>query len=91
MALRRASMAKKAGTSLNLVAREMPQFRHMASAASTNSTGIKSQDSKGPTAIVFLNMGGPSTTSEVGDFLSKLFVRYLQKQLGRTLLILIQG
>jgi hypothetical protein len=30
--------------------------------------------SKGPTAMVFLNMGGPSTTDEVGDFLSRLFV-----------------
>jgi hypothetical protein len=30
--------------------------------------------SKGPTAIVFLNMGGPSSTDEVGDFLSRLFV-----------------
>ena len=29
---------------------------------------------KGPTAIVFMNMGGPSTTEEVGDFLSRLFV-----------------
>jgi ferrochelatase len=34
--------------------------------------------SKGPTAIVFMNMGGPSTTDEVGDFLSRLFVRYAQ-------------
>lgn len=34
-----------------------------------NATG-----SKGPTAMVFLNMGGPSTTAEVGDFLSRLFV-----------------
>jgi ferrochelatase len=31
--------------------------------------------SKGPTAIVFMNMGGPSTTDEVQDFLSRLFVR----------------
>jgi hypothetical protein len=31
--------------------------------------------SRGPTAMVFLNMGGPSTTDEVGDFLSRLFVR----------------
>lgn len=31
--------------------------------------------SKGPTAMVFMNMGGPSTTGEVGDFLSRLFVR----------------
>lgn len=30
--------------------------------------------SKGPTAMVFLNMGGPSTTNDVGDFLSRLFV-----------------
>lgn len=30
---------------------------------------------KGPTAMVFLNMGGPSTTNEVEDFLSRLFVR----------------
>ncbi|ORY65190.1 uncharacterized protein BCR38DRAFT_432091 [Pseudomassariella vexata] len=29
--------------------------------------------SQGPTAMVFLNMGGPSTTDEVGDFLSRLF------------------
>jgi ferrochelatase len=29
----------------------------------------------GPTAMVFMNMGGPSTTDEVGDFLSRLFVR----------------
>lgn len=30
--------------------------------------------SKGPTAMVFLNMGGPSTTAEVEDFLGRLFV-----------------
>lgn len=29
--------------------------------------------SKGPTAMVFMNMGGPSKTDEVGDFLSRLF------------------
>ncbi|KAJ5495119.1 Ferrochelatase [Penicillium diatomitis] len=29
--------------------------------------------SKGPTAMVFLNMGGPSTTNEVEDFLGRLF------------------
>lgn len=33
--------------------------------------------SKGPTAMVFMNMGGPSTTDEVGDFLSRLFVSAL--------------
>ena len=30
--------------------------------------------SKGPTAMVFMNMGGPATTDEVGPFLSRLFV-----------------
>lgn len=30
--------------------------------------------SKGPTAMVFMNMGGPSTTDQVEDFLSRLFV-----------------
>lgn len=29
---------------------------------------------KGPTAMVFMNMGGPATTDQVGDFLSRLFV-----------------
>ncbi|KAK4998208.1 ferrochelatase hem15 [Elasticomyces elasticus] len=32
-----------------------------------------STSSKGPTAMVFMNMGGPSTTDEVGGFLSRLF------------------
>jgi ferrochelatase len=32
--------------------------------------------SKGPTAMVFMNMGGPSTTDEVHGFLSMLFVRF---------------
>ena len=32
--------------------------------------------SKGPTAMVFMNMGGPSTTDEVGIFLSRLFVGF---------------
>lgn len=30
--------------------------------------------SKGPTAVVLLNMGGPATQNEVGDFLLRLFV-----------------
>lgn len=50
----------------------MPQIRGMATVVppvTQNSTS-----SKGPTAMVFMNMGGPSTTDEVGDFLSRLFV-----------------
>lgn len=33
--------------------------------------------SKGPTAMVFMNMGGPATTDAVGNFLSRLFVNSL--------------
>jgi ferrochelatase len=29
---------------------------------------------RGPTAMVLMNMGGPSSTDEVGGFLSRLFV-----------------
>lgn len=32
-----------------------------------------STSKNGPTAMVFMNMGGPATTDEVGDFLSRLF------------------
>jgi len=35
--------------------------------------------SKGPTAMVFMNMGGPSTTDEVEAFLSRLFVCFLRE------------
>ena len=35
--------------------------------------------SKGPTAMVFMNMGGPSTTDEVGGFLSRLFVSQIPR------------
>ena len=38
--------------------------------------------SKGPTAMVFMNMGGPSTTDEVGSFLSRLFVCNTSKVLN---------
>jgi hypothetical protein len=46
---------------------------HAAPPVTQDATG-----SKGPTAMVFMNMGGPSTTDEVGDFLSRLFVRLLR-------------
>lgn len=37
-------------------------------------TSAPAKGSKGPTAMVFLNMGGPSKTDDVEDFLSRLFV-----------------
>ncbi|CRG87189.1 ferrochelatase [Talaromyces islandicus] len=36
-------------------------------------TSAPAKGSKGPTAMVFLNMGGPSKTDHVEDFLSRLF------------------
>ncbi|PGH05265.1 ferrochelatase [Polytolypa hystricis UAMH7299] len=39
--------------------------------------------SKGPTAMVFLNMGGPATTADVGDYLSRLFADADLIPLGR--------
>jgi ferrochelatase len=33
-----------------------------------------STSARGPTAMVFMNMGGPATTDQVGPFLSRLFV-----------------
>src|SRR5689334_22110826 len=54
------------------ISRIVQQTRHatVAPPVTQNSVG-----KNGPTAMVFLNMGGPSTTDEVGDFLSRLFVR----------------
>lgn len=48
------------------------QLRSLATVGSPDTGDLST--AKGPTAIVFMNMGGPSTTDEVGDFLSRLFV-----------------
>lgn len=47
--------------------------------ATTTTTAVPpvtqdSTSSKGPTAMVFMNMGGPASTDQVGPFLSRLFV-----------------
>lgn len=55
------------------------QLRYFAHPVIQNGAG-----SKGPTAIVFLNMGGPSTVNEVGDFLSRLFVSPTLRSHGKT-------
>ncbi len=46
---------------------------------------VTPEKSRGPTAIVFMNMGGPSTTDEVGSFLSRLFVGPPSRTLPRVL------
>lgn len=47
-------------------------WKHRNGFATTTTPPAKG--SKGPTAMVFLNMGGPSKTDEVENFLSRLFV-----------------
>ncbi|KAH7327948.1 hypothetical protein B0I35DRAFT_345761 [Stachybotrys elegans] len=49
------------------------QKRQLATPSSVPPVTQDETGSKGPTAMVFMNMGGPSTTDEVGDFLSRLF------------------
>ena len=49
-------------------------YRGLATTVSVPPVSQNATSSKGPTAMVFMNMGGPSTTGEVGDFLSRLFV-----------------
>jgi protoheme ferro-lyase len=48
-----------------------------------------SMGSKGPTAMVFMNMGGPSTTDQVGDFLSRLFVSSISRSSPRALMVVV--
>lgn len=57
------------------------QMRSMATVVPPVTQDVTS--SKGPTAMVFMNMGGPSTTDEVGDFLSRLFADADLIPLGR--------
>lgn len=53
-------------------------FRHVTQRAGMASVvppvTQNSMGGKGPTAMVFMNMGGPAHTDQVGDFLSRLFV-----------------
>lgn len=49
------------------------QLRWLATPTPQHPVTQNATGSRGPTAMVFLNMGGPSTTDEVGDFLSRLF------------------
>lgn len=53
---------------------KISQFQARSLASVAHPVTQNSDGSKGPTAMVFLNMGGPSTVDEVGDFLSRLFV-----------------
>lgn len=47
-----------------------------------------STGSKGPTGIMFMNMGGPQTTDEVGTFLSRLFVCENERRILSTTVML---
>ena len=78
MALRTASrqLTKSASpstiTKLTTTTSSLPQRRTFATPIVPPVTQ-DATSSRGPTAMVFMNMGGPSTTSEVEDFLSRLF------------------
>ena len=52
----------------------LTECRRPTQSATFYSTTAQRPTDAGPTAVVFLNMGGPSTTDEVGPFLSRLFV-----------------
>ncbi|CAD6498764.1 BgTH12-07862 [Blumeria graminis f. sp. triticale] len=62
-------------------ARLADQQRHIS--VSTSGDTKVDVGSHGPTAMVFMNMGGPSTTEEVGSFLSRLFADADLIPLGR--------
>ncbi|KFZ07418.1 hypothetical protein V501_06476 [Pseudogymnoascus sp. VKM F-4519 (FW-2642)] len=81
MALRTATrqLSKHASPATLSLTAARRQTRGLATPASTPPT----TPSKGPTAIVFMNMGGPSTVPEVGDFLSRLFADADLIPLGR--------
>jgi hypothetical protein len=67
-------------TSRDLFARSVPCYAAQNAGQRSNMATVaspvtqSSMGSKGPTAMVFMNMGGPSTTDQVGSFLSRLFV-----------------
>ena len=71
MALRTATrqLSKHASPSTLSLTASRRQTRGLATPAATP----PSTPSRGPTAMVFMNMGGPSTVPEVGNFLSRLF------------------
>ncbi|KAE8231306.1 hypothetical protein CF326_g3683 [Tilletia indica] len=66
------SAAASVGTSS--VAKERPQVQSDAASLSNARTlATVAGNNKPPTAILMMNMGGPSTVEETGDFLSRLF------------------
>ncbi|GAA5919025.1 hypothetical protein JCM5296_005168, partial [Sporobolomyces johnsonii] len=56
-----------------MVARTAPAALARQASRSLATAATRSNPNKPPTAIVLMNMGGPSTVPETGDFLSRLF------------------
>lgn len=71
-----ASLTKRVSQSTisKLTSTQSPTWRGLATPATAPPVTQDAAGSKGPTAMVFMNMGGPSTVNEVGSFLSNLFV-----------------
>lgn len=71
------SIPKVAATSTRHATSKTPHCQNRSMATIVPPVTQDATSSRGPTAMVFMNMGGPSTTDEVGDFLSRLFVSFL--------------
>lgn len=70
-------IAKQAPSVSNITRHAAPSIASHAQRSMATVVPPVTQDatsSQGPTAMVFMNMGGPQTTAKVGDFLSRLFV-----------------
>lgn len=75
--LSHSSIPKVAAISTRHATSKPPQCQNRSMATIVPPVTQDATSSKGPTAMVFMNMGGPSTTDEVGEFLSRLFVSSL--------------
>jgi hypothetical protein len=82
-------------TSRDSFARSIPCYTKQNAGQRSNMATVappvtpSSMGSKGPTAMVFMNMGGPSTTDQVGDFLSRLFVSSIAQSSLHTLTVVV--
>ncbi|KAK4692978.1 protoporphyrin/coproporphyrin ferrochelatase, partial [Lecanoromycetidae sp. Uapishka_2] len=77
------SIAKASAISSRLVCQQVSRMHARSMATVVPPVTQDMTSSKGPTAMVFMNMGGPSTTDQVGDFLSRLFADADLIPLGR--------
>ncbi|TGZ85474.1 ferrochelatase [Ascodesmis nigricans] len=73
MSFRPAALASRRILAPSFFTPSSVSLRTLATATSSSTTTTTSKDGNPGTALVFLNMGGPSTIPEVHSFLSRLF------------------